>query len=154
MIRLSLITLLFVACATHSSSTNEPLLQGDTCEIHMDQTNCVAETGCQWFDLGRPCPANGTPCQSGVCQGPGSGSGSGSNGSGVGSGSAACACSNGGVCYEQVGGPAQQGGTEPQIECTIPTAGTGDACARITGQGTCSDSTTVFGLCLCDNGIR
>ncbi len=32
--------------------------------------------------------------------------------------------------------------------------GTGDPCARITGEGTCSDSATVTGLCVCDNGIR
>lgn len=79
----------------------------------------------------------------------GSGSGSGSS-----STTAACACPNGEVCYEQVGGPAQQAGTSPTIACILPAAGTGNPCPRIQGEGTCIDSTTVSGLCVCDNGIR
>jgi hypothetical protein len=56
------------------------------------------------------------------------------------------------VCFEQLGGPAQS--SPPQVECIDPSPGTGDACARITGEGNCSDSPDVTGLCLCDNGIR
>ena len=67
---------------------------------------------------------------------------------------AACACPNDGVCFEQVGGTAQSGGGDPDIQCTTPAAGDGDPCARIRGQGTCNDDPNVSGLCLCDNGIR
>jgi hypothetical protein len=120
--------------------------------VHVDQTTCTADTPCTWYELGRPCPDDGTVCQSGVCSNP-AGSGSG-GGSGSGSTGAGCACSNGGVCYEQVGGTAQQGGTGPEVQCTTPAAGDGDPCGRIAGQGVCSDSTQVTGLCICDNGIR
>jgi len=125
-----------------------PELSGDPCAVHMDQTACLAEDGCGWYAYGRPCPGDGSYCPAGVCQST-AGSGSGS-----GSGSAACACPDGGVCFEQLGGPAQQGGGEPTIACTTPAPGDGDPCLRIEGQGTCSDSPTVSGLCMCDNGIR
>jgi hypothetical protein len=130
---------------------NAPVISGDECAVHADQPSCVADEECQWFDLGRPCQ-EGMPCQSGVCVSK-SGSGSGS-GSGHGGGMAGCVCPNGGVCFEQIGGPAQHPGTGPEVQCTVPTPGSGDPCARITGQGTCTDDSSVSGLCLCDNGIR
>jgi len=43
---------------------------------------------------------------------------------------------------------------DPAIECILPASGSGDPCPRIQGQGMCTDSTTVSGLCICDNGIR
>lgn len=146
-----------VACTTSNSSTIDPVLNGDSCAVHTDQQTCAGEPDCNWYALGRPCPDDGSYCQSGVCQGPSGGSGSGSSsggGGGSASGHAVCACLNGGVCFEQVGGPAQQGGTTPQIQCTIPAAGNGDVCTRVVGQGHCSDSANVGGLCICDNGIR
>jgi hypothetical protein len=150
--RLALVIVGLAACGGQQSSTTAQI-SGDTCAVHIDQTSCVAQSGCQWFGLGRPCPADGSYCQSGVCQGPSS-SGSGT-GSGSASGGAACACPDGGVCFEQIGGPAQQtGGGGDQIMCAVPAAGSGDACARIEGEGTCRDSETVSGLCICDNGIR
>ena len=62
-----------------------------------------------------------------------------------------CMCSNGGVCFEQIGGPPQS--TPPMIGCAqVPDQG--DRCALIKDQGRCTASTSVTGLCLCDNGIR
>lgn len=142
------IALLFAACSATENigQQNAPVINGDDCAVHSDQTSCLADSGCAWAELGRPCQI-GVPCQSGVCYSPGSGSGSGS-----GSGMAGCACPNGGVCYEQIGGPAVQ--NPPEVQCTVPAPGSGDPCSRITGQGTCTDSLDVTGLCLCDNGIR
>jgi hypothetical protein len=140
---------LVTACTTHptSSSSTEPVLSGDDCAVHVDQMTCHAESGCMWFGYGRPCPPDGSACPAGVCQGPTSGGGTGS-GSGT-----ACACPDGGVCFEQIGGPAVPAG-DPEIACTTPAAGDGDPCTRIVGEGTCSDSPTVGGLCVCDNGER
>ena len=125
------------------SSQQTPQLTGDACAVHMDETACVAESGCSWYAYGRPCPDDGSYCPAGVCQGD-TGSGSGS-----GSGSAACACPEGGVCFEQLGGTPQPSGSDPGIQCTTPAPGDGDPCARIEGQGTCSASPTVGGLCMC-----
>jgi hypothetical protein len=154
MIRTVVAFVVLAGCATHSASSNEPQLTGDTCALYTDATSCDQNTDCTWFGTGCACPPNdpSCTCSPGACAsktGGGSGSGSGSS-----TGGAACACPNGEVCFEQVGGPAQQAGTSPTIECTLPAAGSGDACPRIQGEGTCTDSTTVTGLCLCDNGIR
>ena len=137
---------MLVACGGQQSSTTAQVI-GDMCTTHVDEVSCTAETGCQWFGLGRPCPDDGSYCQSGVCQSPNSGSGSAGGG-------AACACPDGGVCFEQIGGPAQMSGSGEEIMCTTPSAGSGDPCARIEGEGTCRASETVSGLCICDNGIR
>ena len=139
-----------LGCADHKSSTSQPVLTGDTCALDTDATTCAADSGCTWFGTGCACPPNDPSC---TCPPGACGSTSGS-GSGSGSTGAACACPNGEVCFEQIGGTAQPAGTTPAIECTLPTAGTGDPCPRITGEGTCHDSTTVGGLCLCDNGVR
>lgn len=147
--------LVFAACADKgSSTTNEPVLTGNTCQVHTDATSCDQDTDCQWLGTGCACPANDPSCSCppGACESK-SGQGSGT-GSGSGTSTAACACPNGEVCYEQIGGPAQQAGSGPMIDCTLPAAGTGDPCSRISGQGTCTDSATVSGLCVCDNGIR
>jgi hypothetical protein len=64
---------------------------------------------------------------------------------------ASCVCRNGEVCFEQIGGPAQS--TMPMFGCAqVPDQG--DRCALIQDQGRCTASTSVTGLCLCDNGIR
>jgi hypothetical protein len=138
-----------IGCTSSDSGTSQPQLDGDTCAVHLDQTDCLAQSGCNWYAYGRPCPNDGSYCPAGVCQSAGSGSGSGS-----GSAGAACACSDGGVCFEQLGGPAQQGSGASEVGCTTPAPGDGDPCARIEGQGTCSDSDQVSGLCVCDNGVR
>ena len=152
MARIAGALVLLVGCATHSSTTNDPAISGDSCAVFTTAASCQSDTACMWFGTGCACPPNDPSCvcSPGVCgaiDGAGSGSGSGSS-------TAGCACSDGGVCYEQIGGPAEQSDNGPQIECTTPSAGSGDACARITGQGTCRDSATVAGLCICDNGER
>ncbi len=140
---------LLAGCTTSTSST-QPKLTGDQCAVYTDSQTCNADSDCTWFGTGCACPPNdpSCTCSPGAC---GSKTGNGSS-SGSGTTGAACACPNGGVCYEQIGGPATM--TPPTIECTTPTAGTGDVCTRITGEGTCTESMTVSGLCLCDNGIR
>ena len=146
--------LLLGACSTQQGSTS-PQITGDMCALHADAQTCNADSACTFLATGCACPPNDPSC---VCS-PGacvskSGSGSGtSSGSGSASTGAACACSDGGVCFEQIGGPAQMAG-DPMIQCTTPAAGSGDPCGRIQGQGTCMDSTTVSGLCVCDNGER
>lgn len=142
------LAVVLAACSTTQNvgQQNAPILDGDKCAVHADRDSCAADTGCLWADLGVPCQV-GMPCQSGVCYGQTSGSGSGSGSAGTG-----CACPNGGVCFEQIGGPAQM--TPPEVQCTTPDPGTGDPCARIVGEGTCTPSMTVTGLCLCDNGAR
>jgi len=143
--------ILLAACADKGSSTsNQPVLTGNTCQVHSDATSCDQDPDCAWLATGCACPANDPSCSCppGACEsksGQGSGSGSGTT-------TAACACPNGEVCYEQVGGPAMT--TSPTIECILPASGSGDPCPRIQGEGTCTDSTTVSGLCMCDNGIR
>jgi hypothetical protein len=149
--RSALVLVFVIACGggDDSSKSGAAQLSGDACAAHIDQASCVADSPCQWYALGRPCPGDGSYCQSGVCQDPNAGGGSGSGGAG-----AACACPDGGVCFEQVGGTVQQGSAGEEIQCAVPGAGSGDACARIEGQGTCRPSETVSGLCVCDNGIR
>jgi hypothetical protein len=153
MTRLALAIMFLLGCADHVDTSNTPVLSGDACALHSDSASCAMDSECQWLGTGCACPPNDPTC---VCS-PGacvSIHGSSGSGSGSGSTSVACVCPNGEVCYEQVGGPAQPAGSTPQIECTLPASGTGDPCARIEGQGTCIDSTTVTGLCVCDNGIR
>jgi hypothetical protein len=152
MTRVVVVMTLFAACAAPSTTTaDEPVLSGDACAVYTEAPACQADDACAWFGTGCACPQNDPSC---VCS-PGVCGAKNSNGSGSGSGStsAGCACSAGGVCYEQIGGPATMM-MSPTIECASPTSGSGDPCGRITGQGTCSDSTTVSGLCICDNGIR
>ena len=151
MTRGALMMLVLAACADQGTGTShDPVLSGDACAVYTETAACNADNACTWFGTGCACPPNDPSCvcSPGACgsKNPGSGSGSGSS-------SAGCACSDGGVCYEQIGGTATMN-MSPMIECTTPTPGSGDACARITGQGTCTDSTTVSGLCICDNGIR
>ena len=147
--RAALALLLVAACSDTTSST-QPKLTGDQCAVYTNDQTCNADTACTWYGTGCACPPNdpSCTCSPGAC---GSKSGGGSGG-GSGSAMAGCACSDGGVCYEQIGGPATS--SPPTIECATPAAGSGDPCGRIQGEGTCRDSTTVSGLCLCDNGIR
>lgn len=151
--RALLVVALLAGCSDSTSGTS-PKLTGDTCAVYTDAQTCAADDSCTWYGTGCACPPNDPSCMCspGAC-GSKSGNGSGS-GSGSGGAMAGCACSDGGVCYEQIGGPAQMGNTQPMIDCATPTPGTGDPCARIQGEGTCTDSTTVSGLCLCDNGER
>jgi len=152
MVRAAVVLGLVFACADQGTGkTNEPVLTGDACAVHADTAACQADQACTWFGTGCACPPNDPAC---VCS-PGACGSKTSNGSGTGSGSssAGCACPDGGVCYEQIGGTVTTM-TSPPIECTTPAPGNGDPCARIDGQGTCTDSTTVAGLCVCDNGIR
>ena len=145
---LSIAFVVFACSATETiGQQNGAVVSGDDCAVHADATSCRADASCLWADLGRPCQL-GVPCQSGVCFAPGS-----SMGSGSGSGHAGCVCPNSGVCFEQIGGPPSMS-PSPEIQCTTPAAGNGDPCSRITGQGTCTDSLEVTGLCLCDNGAR
>jgi len=138
---------LAAACGGHQASSVAQIT-GDTCAVHVDETTCLGQSGCQWYGLGRPCPADGSYCQSGVCQSPNGG------GSTTDSGGTACACPDSGVCFEQIGGTTQDMGGAYDIQCAVPAAGSGDACSRIEGQGTCRASEAVSGLCVCDNGIR
>jgi hypothetical protein len=151
MTRGALVMMVLAACADHGTGTsNDPVLSGDACAIYTETVACNADAACTWFGTGCACPPNDPAC---VCSPGACGSKNSGSGSGSGSTSAGCACSNGGVCYEQIGGTATMN-MSPMIECTTPTPGSGDACMRITGQGTCTDSTTVSGLCICDNGER
>jgi hypothetical protein len=148
----AIIVLALLAGCSDSTSSSAPKLTGDTCALYTDSQACAADADCTWYGTGCACPPNdpNCVCSPGACaskSGNGSSSGSGSTGAG-------CACPNGGVCYEQIGGTAQMGSAQPDIECTTPSPGTGDPCDRIQGEGTCHDSTTVSGLCVCDNGIR
>ena len=151
MTRGALMLIVLAACADQATgSSKDPVLSGDACAVYTETAACNADSACTWYGTGCACPPNdpACTCSAGTCasKNPGSGSGSGSTGT-------ACACPNGGVCYEQVGGPATSD-PAPAIECTTPAPGSGDPCARITGQGTCSDSPNVGGLCICDNGQR
>lgn len=157
----NLATLLFlvVGCTSNdTSSKHDYVIEGDQCKIYNDAQTCDSDSNCLWFDLGIACQP-GQTCISGECQSKISGSGSGSSGSGGGSGSGStgCVCSDGGVCFEQIGGPAQQSGTQPEIQCYPPSAcpgGCSSVCDEIVGQGTCTLDPNVENLCLCDNGIR
>ena len=149
---------LTAACASNESTKHDYVIQGDQCEVYMDSQSCNTQSGCTWYDLGRPCQV-GQPCQSGVCSSTAGGGGGGTGGGGTGGGSASCSCFDGGACFEQIGGPAQQSGGQPEIQCGPAYACPGgnipcDPCASITGQGTCTADPDVGNLCLCDNGIR
>jgi len=156
----SLAFLFVLGCASNDTTKHDYAITGDQCKVYDDQTSCDAHSPCHWYDLGIPCQV-GQPCVSGVCSAPSTGGGGtgggGGGGGGTGSGSAACVCFDGGVCYEQIGGPAQQSGTTPQIQCYPASAcpgGCSSVCDEIVGQGTCSEDPNVSGLCICDNGIR
>jgi hypothetical protein len=166
-----------VGCSTTGTSSSDYTITGDECRLYNDVTSCDAHSPCTWIAADAPCQQGSTCLPAGVCVSPdsgggsgsgsgsgggsgsgsgsgsggGSGSGSGSgSGGGSGSGSATgCACANGGICYEQIGGPAQQAGSEPDIQCFAASS-----CDGITGQGHCSPDPNVTGLCLCDDGIR
>lgn len=146
---LALLVFALPACSDSTSST-QPKLSGDQCAVYTETQSCNADTNCTWLGTGCACPPNdpSCTCSAGAC----ASKNGGGSGDGSGSAMAGCACSDGGVCYEQVGGPATM--TPPMVECATPTAGSGDPCGRIQGEGTCRDSTTVSGLCICDNGIR
>jgi hypothetical protein len=148
--RHALVAFALLAGCSESTSTNTPKLTGDQCAVYTNSDTCNADNDCTWYGTGCACPPNdpNCMCSAGACgskSNPGGGSGSGST-------MAGCACSDGGVCFEQIGGPATM--NPPMIDCTTPAAGSGDPCGRIQGQGACHDSTTVSGLCLCDNGER
>ena len=151
MLRILTLALVLVACTDHKSTTDDPVLSGDGCAVGSDETSCSAQSGCEWLGTGCACPPNDTSCTCppGYCV-----STSGGSGAGSGSGHEACACPGSEVCFEQVGGTAQPQGSGPTIACILPADGTGDPCARIQGEGTCTDSASVSGLCVCDNGIR
>jgi len=161
MIKYIAFALLAVGCASETTSKATYKITGDTCAIYGDQQSCDAHSDCEWSE-GCACPADEGPCP--PCPAPecvsngGSGSGSGSSGgSGSGSGSAACACSDGGVCYEQVGGLPGSGSSGPDIQCYPPSAcpgGCGNVCDEIEGEGRCAPDPDVVNLCICDNGIR
>ena len=145
----------------------------NSCASHTDSKSCGADTAdrCTWYINTRAC-ALGQICPAGFCSAPPAptdgGIGSGETGTvgtstgkdaGVpsGGGGGACSCPNGGVCYEQVGGPALQG-SGPQIVCkAVPsTCKAADVCQCFVSSPIehCAASTTVGGLCVCDNGIR
>ncbi len=153
MMKSFVLSVVLVGC-TSSTGTHDYSITGDTCKVYASPTSCDANPECTWIDLGISCRV-GEPCISGECQSrTGSGSGSGSGG-GTGSGSAACACTDGGVCFEQIGGPAAS--TEPTIQCYGPAAcpgGCASPCDEIVGQGACTLDPSVANLCICDNGQR
>ncbi|CAN5453457.1 hypothetical protein BH11MYX1_BH11MYX1_13260 [soil metagenome] len=104
MIRSVLAFAVLAACSEQSTTTtNDPVLSGDTCAVYTETTACQADSACTWYGTGCACPPDDPACQCspGACGAKGS-----STGSGSGSASASCACPNGDVCYEQIGGPA------------------------------------------------
>ena len=66
---------------------------------------------------------------------------------------AGCACSDGDVCYEQIGGPAQMGNTQPMIDVRDADARHRRSVRPHPGRSTCTDSTTVSGLCSATSAI-
>ena len=157
MMRTLIVAALFTAaCAANTSTKHDYVLTGDSCEVYNDQQSCDDHSPCTWVASEQPCQVGQTCGAGGACIDP---TGGGGGGGGTGSGSAACACYDGGACFEQIGGTAQQAGSEPQIQCGPAYACPGgdiacDPCASITGQGHCSLDPNVANLCLCDNGIR
>jgi hypothetical protein len=134
--RWSLLVVL-AACAT---SPSPPVAD---CTAHGEQASCAADTSCAWYDASPPCRSDQPSCH-GVCQWPAG------LVTGDGTASASCSCPTGGICFEQFGGPAEPV-YPPAIQCiTAPR----DSCDGIAGQGRCTASATVRGLCECDNGIR
>jgi hypothetical protein len=145
----------FAACnSTGSNASHDYSVTGDACELHLDEQSCAADTAhdCVWppaceapcfvGDGGTICPCGNVTCQRRQTGGSDGGSSAG----------AGCACPNGGVCMEQIGGPAIDS-NGLNIECVQACAIATD-CSCITGQGRCGPSPNVTGLCVCDNGIR
>jgi hypothetical protein len=148
--------LLTVACGAddgHNLENREPVVTGDPCALWASANACASDEACLWYINTQACQG-GQPCPSGWCaQKPTAGSSDG--GAGSGTGHAACACSGVGVCYEQIGSPAQSSGSSPEIGCFGPEiCNLADVCLCITGQGRCAPSQAVSGLCICDNGLR
>lgn len=143
----ALVAIVLAACASLTSTTNEPVVTGDRCEAYATRTACETHRECDWSGpFG--CPGCGSsegcpPCtpdpDSGIC------TKDCSNGCVV-ELSPGCACPDDNVCYEQIAGT-----SSPDIACITPAPGDGDPCARIAGQGACTASTSVTGLCICDN---
>jgi hypothetical protein len=130
------------AVAACADTPSPPVIAN--CTSHGEQASCAGEPSCQWYEPNPPCRSDQPFC-SGVCQWP--------LGviTGDGTASATCTCPTGGTCFEQVGGVARPV-YPPSIQCIAEL--TADACSRIVGQGTCTSSATIGGLCQCDNGIR
>ena len=149
--RLAVVVVLVFGCAEHRSPVDQLAIEGDVCATHNDNATCASDLGCTWYALGRPCPVDDSTCPTGVCQSSSSGGDSGGGG-GTGTGSAACVCFNGGVCFEQIGGTVQPPGG-PVIQCAL-VPDRGDRCSLIEGQGHCSATPNIAGLCICDNGQR
>jgi hypothetical protein len=151
--RLALMLAVVLGCTDSKNTTDQLEIQGDACAVHSDQSACAADHTCIWYDYGRPCPPDGSFCPGGVCQSITSGGGGGGSGGHGGTGTASCVCFNGGVCFEQIGGPARPTSTPPAVQCAqVPDQG--DRCSLIEDQGHCIASPSVTGLCLCDNGVR
>ena len=150
--RLAFLLVVLFGCTDSKNATDQLEIRGDVCAVHSDQTACAADHTCIWYDYGQPCPPGGSFCPGGVCQSKSSGGGGGGgSGSGGGTGVASCVCFNGGVCFEQIGGPVQS--APPAVQCAqVPDQG--DRCSLIEDQGRCTASTSVTGLCLCDSGVR
>lgn len=160
MIKTAFVTtvLLAIGCTTQQSSNKDYVLTGNTCAVYQNETACDQQADCEWSPA-CACPANEgpcPPCPAPVCVAKGGSEGSGSGGGGSGSAIAGCACSDGGVCFEQIGGPATQAGG-PDIQCYPPSAcpgGCGNVCDEIVGEGKCTPDANVANMCICDNGIR
>ncbi|HUJ58890.1 MAG TPA: hypothetical protein VLX92_10370 [Kofleriaceae bacterium] len=135
---LAIVIVALCACGTPGEG---PRITGDSCALWSSSGNCSAHAGCQWLGTGCGCPPNDPSC---VC---GQGACVSSDG---GSGQAACSCGADDVCFEQLGGPVHASG--PELECGGVDPGTGDPCTRVQGEGQCSDSSAVRGLCLCNDG--
>ena len=46
--RWTLAALVFVIGCAGDTGTTQPQIQGDTCAVHLDQADCVAQAGCNW----------------------------------------------------------------------------------------------------------
>src|SRR5206468_1886404 len=68
--RLTFALLLAAGCTDHATgSSNEPVLTGNTCQVHTDATACDQDADCTWLATGCACPEN-TPsctCPAGAC---------------------------------------------------------------------------------------
>jgi hypothetical protein len=140
--------------ATGGTTASRPLLSGDTCGIHTEQQPCLA-AGCQFAINTRPC-AGGQPCPAGWCFAPGP--------SDPPPGPiAGCACQGmtGDICVLQLGGPAIQVGSPPNLSCRracqfFAPATPEEICSCVAQAPIerCTPSAMVTNLCDCDNGVR
>ncbi len=155
-----LVLVLALGCGASSggggggSTASRPTLTGDACGVYADSASCMA-AGCQFAINTRPC-AVGQPCPAGWCFAPGptqppTGP------------VAACACvgASGEVCVLQLGGPAIQVGTPPDLSCrqscqfvATPTPEQVCSCVAQGAIERCWPSPMVANLCECDNGVR